>query len=128
MSKKQTNTNRETVPITDSTEFDLEWNVNSVPELKSATIASKDGVVAFKRQVPIFKDNKPTDKTEMKPFFYVKVGDQIKATKLYASANRKFQQKWGAKVKDWEGKKIASKYAEAFGSEYLTWVPEGKLD
>ena len=128
MAKDQKSNPQNVEKISDSSEFDLEWNVNNVPEMTKAKIVMYNGMVAFKRDVPIFEDGTPTGEVEKKPYFYVEISGTTKPAKLQASVNRKFQQRWGKNPDDWKGKTIIAKYAEAFGKEYLTWTPEGKLD
>jgi hypothetical protein len=127
MTKQQNESNLGLEPITDSSELDPEWNASNTKEMITGIISKVNGMVAYKRDIPIFKDGMPTGEQEKKPFLYIKIGDKVKPTKLHTSMNRKFKAQWGSNPKDWENKKIVSKYGEAFGREYLTWSPEGKL-
>lgn len=113
--------------ITSISEFDLVWNISSVPEFTEGKIVEVDGMVAYQIEQRKYVNNQPTDQTEKVPYLNVQVGKITKPTKLNGKTSKALKAQWGDNPQNWKNKAIMSKHDIAGSIPYLVWSPKGKL-
>lgn len=113
--------------ITNASEFDLTWNVSSVPEFTEGKIVEVDGMVAYKVEQRKYVNNQPTDQTEKVPYINVQIGKVTKSAKANRETLAGLKKQWGDNPQDWKNKTVVAKYGKVGSTEYVIWSPKGKL-